>query len=121
MRLVEALSAGAMHACRRCKLGPWGRQLTVWAVLVVCLRVCVTGGQFASAMFEAAQRVPVKDHLRRAALCDVALDTLHYNMGATGDTSPPTPRNPHVFLSAILQVAWEMVHWRKCCAYWWRR
>ena len=31
-----------------------------------------------------AERVPVKDHLRRAALCDLALDTWHYNMGATG-------------------------------------
>ena len=43
--------------------------------------VAAAGG---AAQLRWAERVPVKDHLRRASLCDVALDTLHYNMGATG-------------------------------------
>ena len=34
-----------------------------------------------------AERMPIKDHLRRGALCDIGLDTLHYNMGATGSLS----------------------------------
>ena len=42
------------------------------------------------------ERVPVKDHLRRAALCHLALDTLHYNMGATGARSPCMLHVPNV-------------------------
>ena len=54
--------------------------------LAVCESVTfgVLGGKRRGGSLKWAERVPLKDHLRRAALCDMALDTFDYNMGATG-------------------------------------